>query len=1321
MNKLKFDAKSIDLYSADYNYLQDNISEEISKTFRQMLSNPGTPAILRGFTLEVSTSDPTTVMLTTENGYSSMISSTGILIEETSVIDNIELSDSTLNTLNYFYARVYSEEGSYNRSSGVFLPNEKKAIDLANYTLEYDREEDTWELLVYTHAEISALSSSYLNSLIYLGRTTAQGTGNPLLSIDLSGRRLARTNIQPESITTDMISPTGFILPQDQVGSSEIINDYFTGTKETTEDDANEIRTLIREMKGTGAYNDPSPTTLYDFDRSINAVHENGVFKYSGYELEVVPSSSGLAVDIKSGLANVGGSISRVLDGTQERLVLTTPSYTTVGDWEAREGQNRRFNASPDVYEFYLFNDNEETSTGIPGEDFLYVPGLGDPRFVDLSSIRITNSVNGPAGTNGFVQDVDYVVEASTGLVTVLSGQMIKTWNGDTSSPHASETTDRLFKCYFDWGNPRYDAVTIAADNVYTVFDGTQAVASNPPVTSSNVVNLAYVYVRPFATEIISEDITDSRYYIDKVREIIDIPATQYNNVRRSVERINYLTSSGVIDSSWEHWAINIKEAGDVVVETSTGGASFETVVYAKEDDELWLITNKTPWINDITIEFSDPNSDVLLYSLDVDLFFNTFLYKYPVYINKAFDEGYVRIKITVSDTSEYFTLFNIIVGKLDLYYNIHSLSDIDYIVPQQITNLEGVNAPVYRYEDDTRRGRLLKTLENKSICGSVGRLLNRWDIEQKYPVSRIGNYETTGDDDANILDGLDESLSAVKIYFTIDTTIIGSEYHQRVAINFTDAGADYNNIVLVIHDSEHNQIGDTVLKPVGDISVGYVYFELPVTIPYNSGETYHYHVYYTGTPTLTPTVECIDDNIDDKGVTYLQFYKPKTGLYKSTDVINIIDKDGTSIITERTEGEDSAGNRYDLNQLDIMPVDFSNDTTWETWEYDWAPDSADPSDEGLYIGIDVETGRVKFPAGYDANDYYVEFNTKELGTKIDSKSVIRHGTSETIEDFITRTNRGSGIYQNAIINSNFDIWQRNTTFTIDTSSGIYTADRMIGYIESGTATVSRTTINDGYSMYAWKIVKATGTSADPMGLLHKIPYIDAVKFNACTAMFGFDIKRNTLLDNDVTVEIYKTTSADTSTGLELIISEVIDINDLSNTDFRQFQVSVDLTTHTDVTNIWIKVYTQQSGSDAFGFEVRRLQFNEGNELLTYQPKSFDEELTACEKYFQYAGGEIDEGLLATGYLSTTSEFVGMIQYNTMYQIPSADISDVTHFEVRSGNGTETVTTDVTLTALTKKSGRVVATVSGTPFTAGQGALLQSDSNLGKISFSAEI
>ena len=73
MNKLKFTAKVLDLYSEDYEYLQDSTGNEISKVFRQMVSNPGVPAIIRGFNLIVSPTNPTTLELAAENGYSSAI------------------------------------------------------------------------------------------------------------------------------------------------------------------------------------------------------------------------------------------------------------------------------------------------------------------------------------------------------------------------------------------------------------------------------------------------------------------------------------------------------------------------------------------------------------------------------------------------------------------------------------------------------------------------------------------------------------------------------------------------------------------------------------------------------------------------------------------------------------------------------------------------------------------------------------------------------------------------------------------------------------------------------------------------------------------------------------------------------------------------------------------------------------------------------------------------------------------------------------------------------------------------------------------------
>jgi hypothetical protein len=114
--------------------------------------------------------------------------------------------------------------------------------------------------------------------------------------------------------------------------------------------------------------------------------------------------------------------------------------------------------------------------------------------------------------------------------------------------------------------------------------------------------------------------------------------------------------------------------------------------------------------------------------------------------------------------------------------------------------------------------------------------------------------------------------------------------------------------------------------------------------------------------------------------------YKPYTGLYEDNDVIVVRDESG-NIVNERASNADSPNARHDESTLDIMGVDFSDDTTWENWTYE------------EYIGVDVVTGRVKFPPGYDANLYWIEFNFKELTTTLDAKSILRHGEAISVED----------------------------------------------------------------------------------------------------------------------------------------------------------------------------------------------------------------------------------------------------------------------------------------------------------------------------------
>ena len=229
-------------------------------------------------------------------------------------------------------------------------------------------------------------------------------------------------------------------------------------------------------------------------------------------------------------------------------------------------------------------------------------------------------------------------------------------------------------------------------------------------------------------------------------------------------------------------------------------------------------------------------------------------------------------------------------------------------------------------------------------------------------------------------------------IFFTPTVTLLASENHQRVGIYVADLGSGgsgnpWDQMSIRIHDPYNNLVGDIVYKDYAEIIVGWNYFEIPVELA--PGSEYHYHVLIHGRDGSSPTIQTATG--DDTSRCYVEMYKPYTGMYKDTDVINIITSTGTSLVSIRTSTGDPVDTRSDQSTLDIMGVDLSDDTEWTNWEYE------------TYIGVDVKTGRIKFPSGYDANDYYIEFNAKQRTSDFDAKTLLRHGEDETVEDTFRR------------------------------------------------------------------------------------------------------------------------------------------------------------------------------------------------------------------------------------------------------------------------------------------------------------------------------
>jgi len=949
MNKILFPAKIQNLYSADYQYLQDNTELEIKKIFRQFIQNPGIPSILKGFNLAVSTSDSSKIMIYHDGGWGGLVSQNDDIIETQDIIDLIEPSDETVGVENYVYIRLYRVQGTYNKQSELVEEDVQRNIDLYDYTKIYDRGIDKWEVHVYTQSEVASLTPTEVAELVLLGSFTANG-GNPITNISETGRVYSRSYIQKNSITTEMLALDDLFLPQENVEPSEVIDDNFEDTPIDLQEDLNQIRTIIRKIKGTFTWDEETQNSLADTDSSANKLHGNGVIRNEWDELEVVPNSTGLSVIVKGGKALVEGDVSHVLPQSPVVLTLDPQEVFTVGNWDTKVG--------------------EEHVVGTPPTSFAL-------NYKNIGNLKITDKFNEPY-PNGFTEDVDYTVDYINGIISI---------------PNGSRISNETVKCYYVWGYDRYDIVEIGEANTVQINKGESIPDADPPSPTARFLALFQIKIRPLDTTIPSESISDIRAYAQNVRNLKEILSSAISIQKNIVNAITYITSSGDVDESYDQWELSTFNNKNIA-KTSTGGAQFLTTASTIEGDELWLMADKTPWTNTIMVEWeSEPHSEIYDQSTILDLSERDYIEYCPIHVASGLSRGFHRVRVTVIEIENTFTFYSVLVGRLDTLYSYNLLYGRPDTEEFKVTHLRGEYSRLYVEDPSTPRKARFYIDDNKEISTSTGYDYNYWDAEQIFPVSRLDQKrETGGPGTPRTIDDWDEETEIIPegpintrtiIYFTPSSDLLHSEFHQRVGVKITNPiPSSTGDLRVILHDSSHNQIGSISDKPEDELVSGWNYVELEAElIP---GNEYHYHIFVVGRAGGTsPTLET--DGSDE--IYFRELYKPRSGLYKSTNGINFLEKGGSTLVTERTSTGDAEGSRYDVGVLDVLGVDLSNDTIWDTWEYE------------DYIGIDVKTGRIKFPSGYDARDYYIEINLKDPITRIDAKSILRHGETRSVED----------------------------------------------------------------------------------------------------------------------------------------------------------------------------------------------------------------------------------------------------------------------------------------------------------------------------------
>jgi hypothetical protein len=236
--------------------------------------------------------------------------------------------------------------------------------------------------------------------------------------------------------------------------------------------------------------------------------------------------------------------------------------------------------------------------------------------------------------------------------------------------------------------------------------------------------------------------------------------------------------------------------------------------------------------------------------------------------------------------------------------------------------------------------------------------------------------------------------------------------------------------------------------------------------------------------------------------------------------------------------------------------------------------------------------------------------------------------------DALYSANETTGIYRNALINGNFDVWQRAVSFT--TTPG-YTADRWY-YGDTGSSrTITRDTdVPNTVSKYSLKNVWVSGGGAKTSAHNYRIEGVDASKFSGKTVTLSFYAKASvtagtivgytyityaTAADNFATTEIATALPSFAVTGSWAKYTWTVTLP-ATSTGGGAYPIT---------NGLQLTIQFNPDSNATITTYISQMELNEGDVALPFQPKSFEEELRACQRYFQ----QYDSALGAYTYFAT--------------------------------------------------------------------------------------
>ena len=303
---------------------------------------------------------------------------------------------------------------------------------------------------------------------------------------------------------------------------------------------------------------------------------------------------------------------------------------------------------------------------------------------------------------------------------------------------------------------------------------------------------------------------------------------------------------------------------------------------------------------------------------------------------------------------------------------------------------------------------------------------------------------------------------------------------------------------------------------------------------------------------------------------------------------------------------------------------------------------------------------------------------------------------------------------RNAIINGNFNIWQRGTSFTSTVNT--YTADRwyMCGY----TGDVTRQASGLDNSEYCLRLRGMTNVT----GLANTIELKDTVPLRGKILTLSFYARKgaafagtfNGYIANNLSAEQLLITNPTTlgATG---------DIAGSLTTSWQKFTVTGSaVSTSAYVAGVYFN--HNASDSDANNYvEIAQVQLEIGSVATDFEYRQIADELARCRRYYQIYGGTASLNVIGVGYCyATNTANVSLFFSQEMRAAPTITFGSVTGFAIGYGAGS-TTSTGITTQNSTVRGALLQPVDTAAPFTIGQSVHLVSAGANGTVAASAEL